>query len=921
MRLRPVSMDRLGDRFSRSRRCGCLFRIVLFVLAIAGSNSAHAQGLAGGGGAASRSSPAFRRVERPLTVDFLHLRADLTLVPEQGLVKGVVRHTFKPKDIYLASLELDCGPGIKVSSIIAEPGDRPCRFQHSGERLFIDLDRPYSNDETVTLAITYEAKPENKGMTFVQPDPAYPDKPQYVWTQGQAEDHHFWIPVHDFVNDRFTSEMVITVPRPLAVLSNGKLIETRDAPDNHRTFHWKMDQDHVTYLLTVVAADFNIYRDLVGDLPVEYYVAKSVDEATARRFMGKTPKMIEFFNSYIGHKYPYAKYATVTAPGFGGGMENITATTMTDEPLIDAISALERDSDSLVAHELAHQWFGDWLTCKDWAHLWLNEGFASYFDPLFREHDRGVNDFQLNMRSIQGSARASDRLRSRPIVDPNYKTPDAMFDGITYSKGSAVLHMLRGLVGEQAWRKGISDYVEAHKGKLVETADFRKAMEQASGKDLGWFFDQWVFKPGHPSLKVSWRYEPDDRSVRVSVTQTQPVSKEAPAFRMPTTIELSYAEPDASTATIKSVPIVIDQANQEFVLIGFDAPQAVMIDPDGWLFADIAYDGKSPAEWLHLLRHGRTVLSRASASARVAGRAKEDAQARAALIEAIAREKCIPARVEMVEQLAQAGDSVRGTLLELARDPEAKIRVAAVNGLQRLGKHESTEKLFREVLNNSQEAYGARTRALRALVDWKVADAPALIDAALATRSDRDVLAANALSLALRETSDASRARALNAIKYGQSPAIRRTALQYLGRNAASDPEARKLLSALLDDPDRTLRFQAMQAVVSAKILEALPRLEARMEREAIGFSPMRSMLQNAIDSLRKSEKEKTAKQSESQAGGAAAADQEKAKPPSADQDQADRLNQQLRDLEEKLKALREEAAKLREPRSESKKE
>ena len=169
--------------------------------------------------------------------------------------------------------------------------------------------------------------------------------------------------------------------------------------------------------------------------------------------------MIEFFSQAIGRPYPYAKYAQVCMPEFGGGMENITATTMTDQVLHDEIAELEQDVDGLVSHELAHQWFGDLLTCKDWSHLWLNEGFASYFGPLFTEHDRGEDAFRIEMHQEQQGYLGSDREYRRPIVEPRYESSDEMFDAMTYNKGACVLHMLRGLLGDDAWWKGIRRYV------------------------------------------------------------------------------------------------------------------------------------------------------------------------------------------------------------------------------------------------------------------------------------------------------------------------------------------------------------------------------------------------------------------------------------------------------------------------------
>ncbi len=231
--------------------------------------------------------------------------------------------------------------------------------------------------------------------------------------------------------------MIITVARPLNVVSNGTLVETKENSDGTRTYHWKMDQPHSTYLITVAAADFISFHDKVGNLPVDYYVTRNVDEATARRFMGKTPQMIRFFNEKTGQTYPYPKYAQVCLPEFNGGMENSSATSMTDSALLDEIEVLVQDEDGLVAHELAHQWFGDMVTCKDWSHIWLNEGFASYFDPLFAQHDRGENEFRLRMEGELRSYLGNDRMYRRPIVENRYRSPMQMFDGMTYAKGGA----------------------------------------------------------------------------------------------------------------------------------------------------------------------------------------------------------------------------------------------------------------------------------------------------------------------------------------------------------------------------------------------------------------------------------------------------------------------------------------------------
>ena len=630
------------------------------------------------------------------------------------------------------------------------------------------------------------------------------------------------------------------------MLSNGVLVGTRPGPGNAMTYHWKMDIPFVSYLISLAIADFSVYHDKVGDLPVDYYVARPVDEATARRFMGKTPKMIEFFGKAIGRPYPYAKYAQVCMPDFGGGMENITATTMTDTALHDEIAELEHDFDGLVSHELAHQWFGDLLTCKDWSHLWLNEGFASYFGPLFTEHDRGEDAFRLEMHQEQQGYLDSDREYRRPIVEARYESSDDMFDGMTYNKGACVLHMLRGLVGDEAWWKGIRGYVAEHQLELVETDDFRKAMEAASGRDLKWFFDQWVYKAGHPELKVRWRYEGEDKTVRIRIEQTQKVDGQTPLFRLPTTLEIAE---DADH--VRTIPIVIDAASQEFIIPAATRPKMVEIDPKGWLIKELDFE-KPDAEYLFQLEHASCVLGRLDAARALTSKPGGRYGIAPAMGRAWKREKSVFARQQLVVLMANGNDAFRAALIEAAKDPEARVRVAAIGGLARLKRDRQIESILRTAWDNPKEAYGARRAALRGLAGWKVNDAPKLLDAALKIPADRHAIAATALEILLARSD--SRARELAALysRYGQPTALRTTALGAFPRLAKDDPALQEILLGLIDDPDASVRFQILGDVRELKLTRALPALQARLAHESSGFSAgPRRRLQEAIDALK----------------------------------------------------------------------
>jgi aminopeptidase N len=867
---------------------------VSFILAVSLlSTAAWAQNPRRGGRAASTRRPFAkagtpRQAERIRYFDVKHTKAELTLATKKREVRGTVTHTLSPLHPYLTKVELDCGSDLKVTKVTVGPEAVPCTFAAKDGKLSITLDKPHGPGETLDLAIEYHGSPEH-GLTFVPEDPAYPEKPLAIWTQGESEDTHFWLPCYDYPNDRATSEMIITVEKPLFVVSNGTLVETKQNANATTTYHWKMDVPHVSYLISLAVGDFAVYHDKVDDLPLDYYVAKHVDEATARRFMGKTPQMIRFFGEAIGQPYPYVKYAQICLPEFGGGMENISATSMTDDALRDEIGALEGDADGLVAHELAHQWFGDLLTCKDWSHLWLNEGFASYFDPLFAEHARGDDEFRIEMDGALQGYLAGDRFYRRPVVESRYESSVAMFDGMTYSKGACVLHTLRGLLGDDAWRKGIRGYVAANKLQVVETDDFRKAMEAATGKDLKWFFDQWVYKAGHPELKVRWHYEDMDKTVRVQVQQTQNVDEQTVLFRLPTTLEITE-----NVGNTRVIPIVIDGASHEFVIPAATKPKMVQIDAEGWLIKELNFE-KSFAEDLFQLEHAACVLGRLSAAKALAKTAKDKPEAVRALTAAWKREKAIRAKRAIVELLGSGEETSRAPLLEAARNPEAKVRVVAIQGLAKLKRDSPTEALFRATFANPKEAYSARKAALRGLVAWEVKDADDLLAAALKVPADHHSIAATALEIMLAKPGPKARELAALYSQYGQPEALRSTAIGTFERLAKDDPALQDILVNLVSDPHRSVRFRTWGAVRALGIKKAYPALKTQLARETSGFSGFASrMLQETLDAL---------KDKEPQTAGAGPADQAQ---PIAD------LERQAAEHELKAKELRSKIESLK---------
>jgi aminopeptidase N len=787
-----------------------------------------------------------RRTERIRFFDVKHIKAELLIDTKKREVRGTVTHSLSPLHPYLKQLELDCGPQLKVSRVTVGPKGNPCTFATKDSKLAVTLDKAYGLGDTIDLAIEYTGSPD-RGLYFVLPEAPYPEKRLSFWTQGEAEDTHHWLPCYDYPNERATSEMIITVEKPLFVLSNGTLIETKENDGNTTTYHWKMTVPHSSYLISLAASDFAIYHDRAGDLPVDYYVAKHVDEATARRFMGNTPRMIRFFGDKVGQPFPYAKYAQVCVPDFiAGGMENISATTMTDSALHDEIAELEHQEDGLVAHELAHQWFGDFLTCKDWSHLWLNEGFASYFDPLYAQHDLGDDVFRLEMKGSQDGYIGGDLEYRRPIVESRYEQSDDMFDGVTYSKGACVLHALRGLVGDDAWWRGIKAYVAAHKLDVVETDDLRTAMEAAFGKDLKWFFDQWVYKAGHPELKVRWHYEDADKTVRVRIQQVQTLDDQTPLFRLPTTLEITE-----DVGKTRAITIVIDGASHEFVIPVASRPKMVQIDPLGWLIKELDFE-KDVEENLFQLEHAACILGRLDAARALVTTAKDNPKAAQALAAAWKREKTGRGQREMVEILGNGDEIFRSALMDAARAPDARPRVSAIGGLSKLSRDDAAEALLRAAWTNPKEAYGARQAALRGLAAWKVKDSDRLLADGLANSVDHHALAATALEILLQSPGAKARELAVLYSKYGQPHALRSSAVDAFPRLAKDDPTLQDVLVDLADDSDRFLRLRAWDAVKELRIRKALPVLEARLAKDRGDFGgSMRRVLESAISVLK----------------------------------------------------------------------
>ena len=531
-------------------------------------------------------------------------------VPNKTVI-GDETLTFKPLQADLKTLDLDAG-AMQIESVALDESNVSLQWTQPPEKLSIKLDRSYQPAEVIALRIKYRATPE-RGLYFVPASRGNhfsPARPAQIWTQGEPEDNHYWFPCYDFPDDKATSEQYITTSANEVAVSNGTLVETLDNPDGTRTFHWKMEQPHDSYLISMVVGDYVKLSDTFKNIPVEYYTYPGT-EAVARRAFEKTPQMMEWFSKVLNYDYPYSKYAqTVVASFIFGGMENITATTQADtEILKNTAERASASTENLVSHELAHSWFGNLVTCRDWSHAWLNEGFATFMEASFREHEGGREAYLAEMRTNAETYFLEDKYRyRRPIVYDRYREPIDLFDMTLYKKGALIVHMLRETVGDEMFWRALNRYLTDNQYRNVTTADLQRAFEQTTNQPLDWFFNQWVYHAGYPELSVRSAYNPSTRRLTLSVAQTQtPDATTLAVFRLPVEVEIT------TPRGVKSERIEITQRTQSFNFQLDGKPLAINFDKGEQVLKKLDFP-RARATTASRMRHSAVAMNRRQAT-------------------------------------------------------------------------------------------------------------------------------------------------------------------------------------------------------------------------------------------------------------------------------------------------------------------
>ncbi len=706
-------------------------------------------------------------------------------------------------------------------------------FDYDGRVLAIPLPGGSRAGTERRYSIRYAARP-TAGVYFNSSTAAHPDAPLQAFTQGECEDTRHWMPCHDFPDDVATHAIHVTVPDHMSVSAAGVRTDVEDLPGARRTWHYRMDNAHVTYLTTFVAGEYEITAE-DGAVPLEYWVSARDTEHVAYS-LRNTQRILEFFGDYTGRPYPYAKYAQCCVREFMfGGMENISATTLTSGTIHPPEWEPSRTSHSLVAHEGAHQWFGDLMTCKHWSHVWLNEGFATYFTHLWREHDGGTDDFLVGMRgTMAGAAGAAVRSR-RPVVSDVYAKPfDLFFDGHAYGGGAARLHALRVEVGTEKFKAIVRRYVADHAGGPVTTEDFERSASAAYGADLSWFFDQWFRVPGRPHLKLSWSWDAGTRQVVVRAEQAHDAKDGTPAaYRLPLDVEVDRA----GAPTVRR-RFALTERSHEFRISLAGPPDTVRFDPARGLLAKVDVE-RRPDEWDRLLRTAPSTAERLDAIRKISSRlndkkATEDVKraARDTLVRIVREDASHHLRLAAVNSLWRPASAENAALLlsVLRDDPDLRVRLRV---LERLRAFKESDDVRQELVRRAADPNDlVRAAALTSLSRLKGDGVFDVMVAAL----DRPGWRGFVRSAALRGLATLGDPRGFDiAAGYaapGAPPDARAAAVAALGRLGKDREGAVDVVLPFLADARRGLRTQAARSLATLADPSTVPVLVAAHARE-----------------------------------------------------------------------------------------
>ncbi|RAI90064.1 M1 family metallopeptidase [Algoriphagus yeomjeoni] len=524
------------------------------------------------------------------TFDILHTDLDLLFDYQNQTVLGKALLTIKPYSSPATELLLDAQDFELKELFFLEGGEQQSlKYEYDEEKIQIHLPRKLTKTDTFQIEINYTGFPERnagggseaitdtKGLYFIDPLDTIPNKPTMIWTQGETAHNSKWFPTIDSPNDKFTQLIKLTVADSLISIGNGELVNQEDLGNGFRKDHWEMKLPHSAYLAAFAIGDFGKVEANWEDIPLGYFVEKGYEKGAEQVFQN-TPEMIGFFSELLGVRYPWPKYDQVVVRDFvSGAMENTTVSVFMEELRMTEREAIDSEMDFIIAHELFHQWFGDYVTIESWANLTLNEGFANYSEFLWNEYKFGPDEAKLKLIAETENYFSEAETKQVNLIRFDYEDAEDMFDSHSYSKGGAILHMLREYLGSEVFYEGLNYYLTEHAFENVEVNDLRIALEKVSGEDLNWFFDQWFLAKGHPDLHVEVDYS-DPTNINISIKQLQDL-RDTPLYQLP--LEISWYEEGVR----KRKEFMVTKASQQFSLNNESPIELLFIDEEKNLLA------------------------------------------------------------------------------------------------------------------------------------------------------------------------------------------------------------------------------------------------------------------------------------------------------------------------------------------------
>ena len=619
--------------------------------------------------------------------DLIHTKLDVAFDWNKKHLLGTAYLDLKPYFEPQNSVTLDAkGFDIHQIALVKKDGAKiDLKYTYDQKQIVIQLDREYSRKEAYTLFINYTAKPDDltleageaisdaKGLYFINPH-GEEEKPMQIWTQGETESSSCWFPCIDKPNERCTQEIAITVQEKYSTLSNGLMIKSTANTDGTRTDIWKQELEHAPYLFMMAVGEFSITKDTWRNLDVNYYVEPE-QEKHAQRIFGKTPEMMEFYSNLLGFDYPWDKYSQIIVRDYvSGAMENTSAVIHGEFVYSDEREFIDDPNEMIIAHELFHHWFGDWVTCESWPNLPLNEGFATYGEYLWMEGKYSPDEAAYYIHQDLIQYLNESRRKQEDLIRFDNANPIHMFDSHSYAKGGRILHMLRYAIGDDAFFTGLKYYLTEYANQAVEVHQLRLAMEHISGQDLNWFFNQWFLASGHALISVDQQI--NDTNVRLTISQNQSLET-TPLYKLPLAIDI-YINGEVQKHTIE-----LTKQQEVFEFQTTSQADLIVFDADHYLLADISFE-KTDQQWLYQLENAPHYYDRMEALDSLVTSENFVSISRAVKIGL--NDTFWAINTQALEHFKDVDPKTQGTLeahlIKLAKShPKSDVRAAAINNL------------------------------------------------------------------------------------------------------------------------------------------------------------------------------------------------------------------------------------------------